>query len=213
MDKESFFEKYSNTSIFKHACSRCNVKSYNNITFIKFDPVEYFFDDIKYSYIRNCNVCFLNRDSEEIHSLKNVVGYENRFFKRRCSICKTWNKEYLKIKKIINTIVCYDCIDEIFGIKYYIIALEDNQNTDDDKIDEILSKIYTFNFYGIKYKKGDFRSEINSLGMYVFFKTDDEDVIRECISLLENSNLKYKKITEEECCESMNNYIHKVENE
>lgn len=40
---------------------------------------------LNYSHIRYCDLCFLNSDLNDLTSIKNIIGYDNRFLKKLMS--------------------------------------------------------------------------------------------------------------------------------
>lgn len=207
MNKKDFFEKYSVKSIFNFECGKCKLKSKNYLKFIKING-GLFLGDINildYSYIRYCGICFLNSDLNELADIKHLIGYENRFLKSRCPICKKWKKEYLKLDKFIPKDVCYECLDRMFGVKYYYVILEDNQELNDEEINSILIKIYSMPDLKIKYKKDEYRNETNSIGFYLFIRTETYDDAIKFYNILNYNKLNSRVVDEENYFKLINN--------
>lgn len=93
----------------------------------------------------------------------------------------------------------------MFVVKYYYVILEDNQELNDEEINSILIKIYSMPDLKIKYKKDEYRNETNSIGFYLFIRTETYDDASKFCNILNYNKLNSRVVDEENYFKLINN--------
>lgn len=95
----------------------------------------------------------------------------------------------------------------MFGVQYYYVILESNQELNDQEVDSVLSEIYLMTNSGIKYRKDEYRKEINHIWFYLFIRTEYLDEANKLSNLLNCYKLNSKVIDKESYLELINNVL------